>query len=172
MNNNINNVSTQDLLGNVLVKVKKGKTVLKSVSVHNTATLYLLYNMLLSLSGEFDTDYLPQYIGAGVGVTSSDDNIPQLKSLKSETTLVRAPLIANYKGAPTIDTTTNSVSVIYQGIIPDRNLAVSNNIKEIGLFGTAQGNTLLARIQLEEPLSLSTGESLVVEWTFNLKNAQ
>ena len=56
----------------------------------------------------------------------------------------------------------NSVSVTLQGIVPYSSVN-DQKIKEIGLYGTLEGNTLLARVQLSEVLTLELGTSLVVE---------
>lgn len=173
MENIINNVSSQELNGNVVIKLKKGRTTLKTIKTHNTATFNLLYNMLLGLSGRYDKNYLPKYIGVGSGRTSESDDPVNLTGLKSETTITRALLVANYKGAPVRhqDEDGSSVSVIYQGILSSKNIS-SSTITEIGIFGTELGNTLLARIQLddENEIEVERGQSLVIEWTFNLKN--
>lgn len=170
---NIDN-TTQSLSGNVTIKVKQGKKILKKINIHNTATLNLLYEMLLSLSGKIDQDRLPRYLGVGTGSYSGDSGKEyKLEDLISEVTLTRTLITPNYKGAPKINDTAGFADVIYQGIVPYSDLGVSSGIREIGLFGTQQGHSLLARVQLEEDeiLSVDLGQALIIEWKFKIQNA-
>ena len=171
----IKNTTTQKLDGNVTIKVKQGKTTLKKVTIHNTATLNLLYGLMLSLSGNIDTDCLPRFLGVGTGIGDTQVN---MTGLEAEVTKLRTPVTPNYKGAPV--KTADSATVKVQGILPYDNLGIVNNISEIGLFGTQKGDSLVARIQLYDSsklpseqtdlISVGIGQSLVVEWQFSITN--
>lgn len=166
--------TTQYISGNVNIKLQQGRTTIKKVNIHNTATLDLLYGMLLSLSNKIDTNKLPRFLGVGTGTIQGENPeqiVANMTSLVDEVTITRTLLTSNYKGPPTKDTVNCVVSVVYQGIIPFSDLGVSKNIKEIGLFGTQNGNSLLARVQLDDtPISISQGQSLIIEWTFKIQN--
>lgn len=173
------NDTTQQIGGNVTIKVKQGKKTIKTVKVHNTATVDLLYEMLLSLSGNIDTNKLPRYISVGTGSSKTTWN---QTSLVAEITTTRTLLTPNYKGAPSRNSsiinegasneeTIGYSSVKYQGIIPYSILGITENIKEIGLFGTQTGNSLLARIVLDgTSISVDMGQSLIIEWEFKIQN--
>lgn len=167
------NDTTQQIGGNVTIKIKQGKKIIKTVKVHNTATVDLLYEMLLSLSGNIDENKLPRYISVG---TSGAKTIWNQTSLFAEITTPRTLLTPNYKGAPSRSSevvngeAVGYSSVKYQGIIPYSILGITENIKEIGLFGTQEGNSLLARIVLSTGISVNLGQSLIIEWEFKIKN--
>ena len=166
--------TTQYISGNVNIKLQQGRNTIRTVNIHNTATLDLLYGMLLSLSDNIDKNKLPRFIGVGTGTIQGENPeqiVANMTSLVDEVTITRTLLTSNYKGPPTKDTINCVVSVVYQGIIPFSDLGVSKNIKEIGLFGTQNGNSLLARVQLDDtPISISQGQSLIIEWTFKIQN--
>ncbi len=160
--------TTQYISGNVNIKLQQGRNTVRTVNIHNTATLDLLYGMLLSLSDNIDKNRLPRFIGVGTGTT--EDDTTNWTELKDEITITRTILTSNYKGPPKKDTINGTVSVVYQGIIPFSDLGVTNNITEIGLFGTQTGNSLLARVQVDDSISVSQGQSLIIEWTFKIQN--
>lgn len=177
MNKIVKNNTTQQLDGNVVVKVKQGNKTIKKVKIHNTATLNLLYGLLLSLSNNIDQTCLPRYLGVG---TDHSPSTPEMTGLQSEVTRLRTPVIPNYKGAPKKNQN-GSATVTCQGILPYENLGIYTGISEIGLFGTQTGSSLVARIQLydssKQPeeqnlISVGVGQSLVVEWTFSIQNIQ
>ena len=164
---NINDV-TQSFSGNVTIKIKQGKRILKKVNVHNEATLNLLYEMLLSLSGNLDPNKLPSYLGIGTGKYSGNKAYI-LEGLISEVTITRVHINTDYKGNP-VTSDEGYATVVYQGILPYSVLGNPNNLTEIGLFGTLSGNSLLARVEID-PISVTYGQALVVEWTFKIENA-
>lgn len=154
------------LAGNVTIKIMKGKKVLKETKVHNTATMELLYGMMVSLSGKSDPSRLPRFLG--VGQSAQPITIDE-KALKEEITITRPSLTPNIKGNPTRDITNKLSSTVYQGLIP-YNKILQATVKEIGIFGTETGDSLLARITIPEGITLEIGQSLLVEWSFSIKN--
>lgn len=164
------NEATQNLSSNVTVKVQSGKTTLKTLNVHNTVTLDLLYGLLLGLSNNINTNKIPNYIGVGSG-TTSDPAVYNFTKLEEEETIVRGRVVQNYKGEPKKDSSNGTVSVMCQGFLPYSNIEAGANIQEIGLFGTLTGYSLLARVQLNEIINLEPGQSLIVEWKFIIQNA-
>lgn len=154
------------LQGNVVIKIVKGKKVLKETKVHNIATMELLYGMMVSLSGKSDPSRLPRFLG--VGQSAQPITIDE-KALKEEITITRPSLTPNIKGNPTRDITNKLSSTVYQGLIP-YNKVLEATIKEIGIFGTESEDSLLARIIIPEGITLGIGQSLLVEWSFSIKN--
>ena len=156
------------LQGNVVIKIVKGKKVLKETKVHNMATMELLYGIMISLSGKFDSSRLPRFLGVG----QSAENITiEDKALKEEITIIRPSLTPNIKGNPTRDTTNGLSTTVYQGVIP-YNKVLEATIKEIGIFGTESGDSLLARVVIPDGITLEIGQSLLVEWSFSIKNIE
>ena len=123
----------------------------------------------MSLMNKQNSNLLPTYIGAG---TNSDtSNVFNMASLGAETTLERSLIETMYKGSPTIidSSSDKKVTVRCQGIIQAYQNS-SDTVKEIGLFGTEEGDSLLARVVIPDGIILSAGESLVVDWTFAIQN--
>lgn len=179
-NKDIKSSQSTQYSGNVTITIKDGNKTVKKIRAHNQGTYNLFYGMLIAMSGTPKEDYLPNYISLGTGIvsqTESQEDTPLLMTgLKEELNTLknnRRPLTKNFKG-PEISTTdgkANGVQVAYQGSIPYEFISSSSSIKEIGLFGTVSGDTLLARIQLANNLALVAGQSLVITWTFSLVNA-
>jgi len=155
-----------NLRGNVTLKVMQGNNTLKTIKTHNVVTLNLMYGMLVALSGTATKDYCPNYLGVGSGTVTSQ-NVYTMETLVQEISQSRSVTIPNYKGMPQKDATT--VSTVYQALIPYTSVG-SLPIRELGLFGTVTGASLLARIELEEPITLLINQSLMIEWSFSLEN--
>ena len=155
------------LQGNVVIKKVKGSKVIGKQVIHNEATIYLLYGMMISLSGKPDLDKLPNYLAVGTGQTTG--SIIGNSKLEAEITGSRVPLTPNYRGNPEKDLTKGICSTVYQGLIT-YNKITTFKVKELGIYGTYTGNSLLARVQLTSPIELDIGQSLVVEWSFSIKN--
>lgn len=154
--------------GNVKIKVMRGKKILKEVSTHNKATQDLYFGIaliLLKRVNESIDEYTPRYLGLGKGETTEDTFT--YTDLIDPIAMNRVPI----RDDSAIRRNENSVSVTLQGIVPYSSVN-DQKIREIGLYGTLEGNTLLARVQLSEVLTLELGTSLVVEWTMYLKNAK
>lgn len=159
--------TTQLIEPNVFIKVVKGKRVIKSYKLHNEATKFMLYGMLMSLMNKQNSNLLPTYIGVGTNSDTSD--VFEMDKLGAETTLERSLIETMYKGSPNIDTSLKKVTVRCQGIIQAYQNS-SDVVNEIGLFGTEDGDSLLARVVVPDGITLSAGESLVVDWTFAIQN--
>ena len=163
--------ATTQILGNVDLEIRKGKNTIKKLKIHNEVTSSLLWGLIMGLSGTMVDDCLPKFISVGIGTTSdSAFSLTALKSELGDISKQRPLLTRNFRG-PTIKAETYSVVATYQGIIQYQFIG-SSTIRELGLFGTVTGNSLLARVQLSEDdaITLDAGESLVVNWTFALKD--
>lgn len=164
---------TQVLGGNVKIKKVVGKRVVEEQTIHNVGTLQLFWGMLLSLGGTPDKNFLPSFIGAGTGFITPGSGVnPQfLTGLISEVSGARSRIVSNYKG-PYTDINGPKAIAVYQCIVPYAMIG-NASIREVGLFGDSDGNTLLARIELpaDAPLTLQTGETYIFEWTFSISNA-
>lgn len=172
----ISTPQTTQYRGNVTIAIKDGNKTIKKLNIHNQGTYNLFYGMLIAMSGNSQDDYLPNYISLGTGVLASGDDVLLMTGLKSELTTLqnnRRSLTKNFKGPEIISVGNDKlVQVTYQGAIPYE-LIQTSTIKEIGLFGTVSGSTMVARVQVpdDSPISLAQGQSLIVTWTFSLANA-
>ena len=158
--------------GSVTLKIKGANNkITKTIQTHNAGTKYFFYGIAFAISGEILEDYLPHYISAGDGTLVEGVDVEvDMTGLKHEISSLadaRPALVSNYKSPQY--TNDGGVTVMYQGVIP-YNLVLATPISELGLFGTNQGASLLARIQLDESITLDPGDSLIVEWTFKLAN--
>lgn len=172
-----NNVNIQ---GNVKLSIKYGNKTLKSTIIKNSATKDLFYGLALILRQDPDSSaistYLPKYLSVGDDPDVLETTFTKNKLKHELLKTGRRQPIYNYGGIE-VDTTTKTVSTTFQGIIT-YNLVQNNTIKEIGLYGTNDGNnTLTNRIILtgtEEsdpnyPITLDPGQSLVVDWVIVFK---
>ena len=175
--NTENNVNIQ---GNVKLSIKYGNKTLKSTIIKNNATKDLFYGLALILRQDPDSSaistYLPKYLSVGDDPDVLETTFTKNKLKHELLKTGRRQPIYNY-GSIEVDTTTKTVSTTFQGIIT-YNLVQNNTIKEIGLYGTNDGNnTLTNRIILtgtEEsdpnyPITLNPGQSLVVDWVIVFK---
>ena len=153
--------------GNVTIKVMKGKRVVSTQNIHNVGTLDLFYGLISSMSGNVNVSCIPRYIGVGKGTATVSDDVVLLKGLIDEYPIVRPELITNF-GGPYKSELNHTVSGSCQGVIPYSMISVLP-ITEVGLFGTVDTSTLLARVEIAET-RLSPGQSLLVEWTLSLEN--
>lgn len=156
------------LKGNVKIKVMHGNRLVKSYEKHNEGTLNLFYGLVTCLSGSPAREYLPNYISVGDGTRDPGTSVTTSGLQHELDTMTRVKVTPNFKG-PSISSADGSVSTIYQAIIPYSSIG-DTTVKELGLFGTLSGSDMVARVQPDEPISLSLNENLIVEWTFTLKN--
>ena len=175
--NTENNVNIQ---GNVKLSIKYGNKTLKSTIIKNSATKDLFYGLALILRQDPDSSaistYLPKYLSVGGDTDESEPTFTKNKLKHELLKSGRRQPLYNYGGIE-VDTTNKLVSTTFQGIIT-YNLVQNNTIREIGLYGTNDGNnTLTNRIILtgtEEsdpncPITLDPGQSLVVDWVIVFK---
>lgn len=175
--NTENNVNIQ---GNVKLSIKYGNKTLKSTIIKNSATKDFFYGLALILRQDPDSSaistYLPKYLSVGGDPDSSEPTFTKNKLKHELLKNGRRQPVYNYGGIE-VDTASKTVSTAFQGIIT-YNLVQNNTIKEIGLYGTNDGNnTLTNRIILtgteksdpNYPITLDPGQSLVVDWVIVFK---
>lgn len=167
-----NNSTTQTAItGNVNIKIISGKRVIKNCTIHNCATDNLFYGLILALTKNLNSSYLPTFIGVGTGTIINPESTPPASkdSLVSEISMNR-PLITLFR-SPSVDRGIHQAQCTFQGIVPYAAVG-DQSITEVGIFGTQTGNSLLARIEFDGgSIELQSGQSLVVEWTFSITNS-
>lgn len=146
--------------GEVIIKLLKGKKVIKSEKIKNNCTVTLLKSLTMFLENIVDTNLLPKYMG--LGTESSGWTINTLHLMKevpnSRVPIVRhsiEELIGNNK-------TLIGYKAPFSATFPS-NIIAGLDIKELGLFSGSYGNdNLLARIPVSIP-KIDAGLSLVIE---------
>lgn len=165
--------SATGITGNVSIKLMKGKAVMSEKKCNNNVTLNLLIGLLSFLRGDYIAypQSSHQYIPACLGVGGSDAELSETSAkLDSE-------FLSRYKNrfdaiASKLYTSANpkSASLVISSFIPSNTLLTTDTIREIGLFSTATGNTLLARVVPDEAITVPAGYSLQIDWTITLGN--
>lgn len=158
------NISTQ-VGGNVKLTVMQGKQHIMSKVVHNTGTYRFFQGLIQACSGVSVAGYVPKYISAGSALLPPGTNPLEMVGLVQEYLITR-PLLESLFTNPIISDA--SVKGTCRGFISYSD--VPGIIKELGLFGTANTNSLLARIEITEGIQLSPGQTLVVEWDIAIEN--
>ena len=158
--------------GSVVLKIQKKGKILKTITTKNMGTLRLFQGMALALQNTSSSvlvgSYLPQYLDAGNDNTLGNVSDTKLKSsiLKNN----RVPLTPLY---PVLNDAKSGYISKFVGVIP-YTLTADLPIKELGLFADRTGDTLLARITIEDEnaLKISQGMNLIVEWKLDIENQQ
>lgn len=165
---NIRNNST-DIIANVTIE-KIGKYKSKPIKVRNNVTINFLTGLARFARGDFRSEvslsnnYLPMYLGVGKGKWEiGNEPIAKWKTLKEE-----IDRQWRYEASPntiSIDTGDDTaITLAIMSYIPSQSI-VGEEIKELGLFSSRNfgTDTLLARVELEDSIVLSVGESLQVD---------
>ena len=158
----VENISQVALSGNVLVQIKQGKRVLKTLDIHNTATINLFIGIaqaLSSLEGNIEK-YLPRYLGAGTGVLDGQDPVTltglinPIQMVMGIVERINSPRIIDKKGV-----------VTFQSVLPYSSLGSTTAIRELGLYGDSNisSNTMVARVQFPSDITLEKGQSLYIQ---------
>lgn len=162
--------------GSVELKLTKGKRILKKIKINNYGTINLFHGLAICLTQQFPSasTYLPNFIGIG---TSNDipDNFVNVAHLQSEI-LSRVQLtnaVIKTSELTIGETKKQGYSVKFIGSYPFRQ-KISSKIKEIGLFSTVIGESMLARITLndDESITPEAGDTLIIEWTMFIGNIE
>lgn len=163
--------------GNVKIEVRKGKRIVKTINRRNTATQNLYYGLAGALTGIIDRRFIPNYICAGSGIYTGQEDKRLLDSLVTPLITMLMPQVTPIAGSPKKsnivrdDKNIPSALATFVGVIPYR-LVEDNLITELGLYGSNEGgnnnNSLVARLEIQDGIQLEKGQSLYVEWTFNI----
>lgn len=163
--------ATTAYTGNVTLKIQKNNKTLKTIKVKNSATLRFFQGLALAIQnvGEsvLNGSFLPSYLDVGNG--SRDTNITDTKLQSSILQGNRIPINTLYPEVYKNGDSPIGYIARFVGVIPYRSIT-SGNIREIGLFADKIGDTLLARIKLDNEISIEQGMSLIVEWNLSFEN--
>lgn len=171
--------------GVVAVKVKRGNKVIRSVSNHNEGTSVLFGSIASYLCGSTGSNStgvtipaaIPRYIDAGTTNTATF----VVEDLILYTPSVTGKRVSDYKVTNASgQVTTVSNAALFTAYIPyETILNPDKGIDTLMLLSEQRNaadrevdaNTLLARVLLEEPVTLPDASySLVVEWAMSVEN--
>lgn len=152
--------------GNVTLKLAKDKKILKVIKLNNTGTLNLLRGIALYLLKYPNINLLPSFMGIGGDAETIAINS---NSLKDEFTRRRVVVIRHNIENLIEDDEHIGYQAKYSASFPSEFVS-GKVIKEIGLFADQSGDTLLARISIDEGIQVEAGLSLIVEWRINIQN--
>ena len=150
--------------GNVTIKTLRKGAVVNVEKINNAGTLLLFNGIAKFLSGVFKSDfnismdsYLPKYLGLG-DIPSPTPTNPLMYSLQKELDI--GERIRLGIGNIRVDSTANCAILPLTALITYETLN-GKAITELGIFGssTPLEPTMLARIALSEPKSLTPGET-------------
>lgn len=158
--------------GNVVIKILNASGVKRTIEIKNSGTLRLFQGIGYFLLGadimsSTIYEYRPSYLGLG-NVPVSYPTDPLLTTLYNEYSSIKRLKLE--KGNIRIDSKARAIIAPFVALIPYSTVE-SNNINELGLYSTESGNTLLARIELSEPITILNGESVLVEWQLIINNS-
>lgn len=166
--------------GNVTLKVCKGNKVIKTIKQNNSGVGRLFHGIALGLISGFVDDnlinYTPKYLGVGrtqqlVNI-NTDYNANTLQSAESGI-MIRVKLepnnAYNREGLGWV--------APFSAIVPSSQLQTLNyQVNELGLFSSANTDSLLARIVPtnksgdSEPIVVEPGMDLIVQWEILIQN--
>lgn len=158
--------------GEVKIKLKKGNHIVCNKTIKNMGTLNLFNGIALALLDLNTTNYIPKYIGIG---SSGPQNIEvNTEEMVGEKIGARVPIKTTSSG--NISNITENEKEVgkqieFNALIP-YSRSGSVDVNEIGLFGTQEGNSLLARVWWDEnsKISIEAGMDLIVTWSMSIKN--
>ena len=156
-------IDSIDYEGSVKLKLTKGKQVLKTYSIKNTGTKILFSSIASALTGSLND--IPKFIaiGAKAGKTELTDNCLNEEIAR---VYINRAVPVEYK-----DTDGNYAGhiALFVATVPYTSIN-GMTIYEVGLFGDEKGNTMLARIPVDNGISISQGMSLTIEWSIKIQN--
>lgn len=164
--------------GNVHLRVVKNNVTVKELKIHNLGTTRLFKGIALALLGASSADlvgFIPKYLGVGYENPLTDTSVSDTElhgyGLNSHSPRVSVvPL--NVREYLEENTLVGYVAP-FQAVIPSSIVSIlgsSQKLNEIGLFGTSETGTLLARIKLPTEVEIPSGSSLIVQWDIIIRN--
>lgn len=176
----ISNVSVEDkpstdtlsYTGNVTLKLQKGKHIVKTVNIKNTATMRMFEGIAYMLINGFSIDlepFTPHYLAVAYSEsTPTATNVTDTDLSVGIENAVTARLIAS-----NIFQSESSWVAPFSAVISYQALNLFNGkVNELGLFATNNSKTMLARIVLdpEDEIVVQAGMNLIVEWNIYIQN--
>ena len=171
MSNEIKKATVQGIKynGNVTLKWVKDNKVIKTKQIKNSPTSLLLRGISSFLLDYPTTNLIPRYLDVG---KNNSTNESTFNMVKLKETILNSRIIL-YRYAP--QSIGESYTARFYTSIPSTATVPGQEIKEIGLFGTASGDSLLARIIITDEeisengsVTIPDGTVLFVEWDISI----
>lgn len=166
-----------------IVKLKlideKSKRVKKSLSLHNEGTDTLFYFLCNCLANKWYSDYSPVAIDASL-IEYTEDTLINNSALAYRVILSSQNVLKNITEEYTKSNNTTGIlnysyvtkftaiipySIILNADSPIRCLQLHAKLSQSDKF-----NSLLAYINLSEPITVKQGEALLIEWNLGFQN--
>jgi hypothetical protein len=148
-------------VGNVEIKLVRGKKVVKTIKTHNAGKLDLFKFLANNLIGNFDLGGTPRYIILGIG--SSDAVATQVSTNAIPYSSV------------SVVTGSEDVSAVFKFLIPFSSLSLGAEVNIIRLY--SQNSTdwekhiAYFKLPVDEPNIVSDGKSnILITWTMKITN--
>jgi hypothetical protein len=148
-------------VGNVEIKLVRGKKVIKTIKTHNAGKLPLFNFLANTLIGNFDNGGTPRYIILGIG--SSDAVATQVS-----TNAIPYSNISLKAGS-------NDVSAIFKFLIPFSSVSLGAQVNIIRLYSqnsfSWEDHIAYFKLPPEVPNIVSDGKSnILITWTMKITN--
>lgn len=166
----IKEVKSEEIIsykGNLKIEIQKNGRIIRTINNHNDGTLNLFKGIALYLSYAVQTnstilsDYTPRFLGVGTGDTTSTsiqaNDLDTPLNLGSRFIVESGPIALHYDQNNNVD----GYQLSLHCTIPYTAGLSNQVIKEVGLFGTNNTASLLARVVNSEGITLNPGENLV-----------
>jgi hypothetical protein len=149
-------------IGNVEIKLVRGKKVIKTIKTHNDGKLPLFSFLANALIGQFDSGGTPRYIMVGNGASDA-------VAVQISTNAIP------YSGVSIESSNTESdthASAVFKFLIPFASVSLGSEINVIRLYSqnsTSWGNHI-AYFLLDEPIVSDGKSNILITWTMKITN--
>lgn len=173
MNNNIDSINYQGVVSLKLID-EKTKLVKKTLTVHNEGSSNLFYFLCRCLAKSYDESMAPLAIDASYNTLNSENDYFST-ALSYRALLSQNQVVKNFTAIISENNYINySYVTRFSAIIPSSIIIGEGNLKCFALYSKlSQYDTvgsLLAWINIEEGVSFSEGEALLIEWNLGFTN--
>lgn len=163
----VNNIEYE---GNVKLTLWKNNKIHSSYIVKNSGTQNLFQGIALALIQTGNRNFLPNYIAVGTNADKTTDDQFNLGNQLIRVIIPSGGKASEPNKAENDPSKDDGYKAIFTAVIPSNSISPDTPINELGLFGTAEGNTMLARVVLTQPIYVELGLSLSIEWSMIINN--
>ena len=151
MHDNIKSNNNLAYKGTVIAKILKGNRVIKTITKSNNGTNNLFNALKKALIQSYAADDMPYAIDCG-----SLNSVNNFASAIAEPAIINSRIIAN-------DNYVHLLATIPSGSFD------GSQIQNFNLLD--KNKKILAEIELDNPVDIAQGNSLLVEWTMDIGNS-
>jgi len=149
-------------IGNVEVKLVRGKKVIKTIKTHNDGKLPLFSFLANALIGQFDSGGTPRYIILGSG--ASDAVAEQVS-----TNAIPYSSVSIESNNSLEDT---HASAVFKFLVPFSSISLGLNVNVIRLYSqnSTSWSSHIAYFLLDEPIESDGKSNILITWTMKITN--